>query len=371
VSLSAAIRLAGLFVGLWLGILFLVFEQAHGNLTPPLQLLVPLGGAILGLLGAPYVTTVPYAKASHRIATTPVPDLLAGVVGLAVALAVTALAAVPLLALSWTPARIAILPMALVLGYMGWTTGVSRGHELLALLMGAFRPGDARHMAHRSDDPLLVDTSAIIDGRVADVVRSGFLATTLMVPRFVLLELQAIADSGDPVRRARGRRGLDVLDALRESQASVEVLDADFPEIAEVDTKLMLLARQIDARILTTDYNLAKVAEVDGLRVLNLNDLANALKPSVLPGEDLEVYVLKEGKEQGQGVGYLEDGTMVVVEGGGRLIGQSVPATVATVLQTAAGRLIFARPRPGPAGGQTRPDPTPQPAETSRRVAQV
>jgi uncharacterized protein YacL len=227
---------------------------------------------------------------------------------------------------------------------MGWNTGMSKRHELASLLVGAFRPGDARRVAARSDHPLILDTSVIIDGRVAEVVRSGFVNATLMVPRFVLLELQAIADSSDPVRRARGRRGLDVLNTLQhEADAQIEVVDADFPEITEVDTKLMRLARQTHGRILTNDYNLAKVAEVEGLSVLNLNDLARALKPSVLPGEELEVQVLKEGREAGQGVGYLEDGTMVVVEQGRSAIGQEVSITVTSVLQTPAGRMIFGK----------------------------
>jgi uncharacterized protein YacL len=368
VSINAAIRLAGFFVGLLLAYEFIAFEQAHGNPAPLLQILAPLGGAILGGLGAPYVTILPYASISRRLASTPMRDLAAGVVGLAVALAIAAIAAVPVLALSWTPGRIAILPITVVLAYMGWNTGLSKRHELAALVWGVVHPGSS-HVEPRADHPLLLDTSVIIDGRILEVVHSGFIDTPLLVPRFVLLELQAIADSSDPVRRARGRRGLDVLDSLqREGVVKVDVLKADFPEIAEVDTKLMRLAHQADARILTNDYNLMKVAALEGLRVLNLNDLARALKPSVMPGEELEVLVLKEGREAGQGVGYLEDGTMVVVEGGRRLIGQTVRTNVATVLQTAAGRLIFTQPQlesPSPAAGAV-----PAPGARGRRPAE-
>jgi uncharacterized protein YacL len=190
----------------------------------------------------------------------------------------------------------------------------------------------------------LLDTSAIIDGRVADVVTTGFLEGPLLVPGFVLRELQRLADAADPLRRNRGKRGFEILKRLQDLRR-VEVVETDVAATADVDTKLVELARQCGARVVTTDYNLNRVAELSGVSVLNVNDLANALKPVVLPGESLRVQLLREGKEPGQGVGFLEDGTMVVVEQGRRLLGREVAVVVTSALQTSAGRMVFARPR--------------------------
>jgi uncharacterized protein YacL len=198
--------------------------------------------------------------------------------------------------------------------------------------------------AHAAGGTKLLDTSAIIDGRIADVVTTGFLEGPLLVPRFVLRELQRLADAADPLRRNRGKRGFEILKRLSDLR-SVQIVDADVAAAADVDTSLVELARRRGARVVTTDYNLNRVAELSGVSVLNVNDLANALKPVVLPGESLRVQVLREGKEPGQGVGFLEDGTMVVVEQGRRLLGQEVPVVVTSALQTSAGRMVFARPR--------------------------
>jgi uncharacterized protein YacL len=186
----------------------------------------------------------------------------------------------------------------------------------------------------------------IVDGRIADVVEAGFLEGTLIVPQFVVRELQRLADAGEPLRRARGRRGFDVLDRLRRSASvRMELVDTDFPHVAEVDAKLVVLARELGARLLTNDAALGRVAALGGMAVGNLNELAAALRPVALPGEAMSVQLVREGKEPGQGVGYLEDGTMVVVEGGKRFIGQALEVVVTSVLQTSAGRMIFARPR--------------------------
>jgi uncharacterized protein YacL len=190
----------------------------------------------------------------------------------------------------------------------------------------------------------VLDTSVIIDGRIADVAQAGFLEGTLLIPQYVLRELQQIADSADPLKRNRGRRGLDVLQRLQRTPGiRTELHDLDFPHIREVDRRLIETALAVGGVIVTNDYNLNKVAELNGVRVLNVNELAGALRPVVLPGEMLHVQVLREGKEVGQGVAYLDDGTMVVVEHGRRHIGQTVGVTVNTVLQTAAGRMIFTR----------------------------
>lgn len=194
--------------------------------------------------------------------------------------------------------------------------------------------------------PKVVDTSAIVDGRIVEIVESGFLEGVLMVPRFVLRELQAIADSVDPLKRTRGRRGFDVLTRLQEL-STFEISERDFSDMApgNVDARLVRLAQEIGAKLVTNDYNLNRVAHVEGVSVLNVNELANAVKPVVLPGEELHVAVIREGKEMHQGIGYLEDGTMIVVEQGRRLIGEETDVVVTSVLQTVAGRMIFARPK--------------------------
>jgi len=209
------------------------------------------------------------------------------------------------------------------------------------------RPVPEAEQARSAGDPhIVVDTSAIIDGRIAEIVESGFIYGTLVVPRFVLDELQHIADSSDTLRRNRGRRGLEILSRMqKDARTPVEIAEDRFPEIAEVDAKLVALARQRSRAILTNDFNLNRVAELQGIRVMNINSLANAVKPALLPGEDLRVRVIQEGKEAGQGVGFLDDGTMIVVEGGARYIDRDLDVAVTRVLQTVAGRMIFAQPR--------------------------
>jgi uncharacterized protein YacL len=192
---------------------------------------------------------------------------------------------------------------------------------------------------------ILLDTSVIIDGRVSDIAKTGFLSGALLIPRFVLNELQYIADSADGLRRARGRRGMEVLSELQKvSTVTVRISDIDVEGVREVDDKLVILARQMKCPILTNDYNLNRVAELQGVMILNINELANAVKSVVLPGETMGIQVIQEGKEMNQGVGYMDDGTMVVIESGNKYIGQTKAVTVTKVLQTAAGRMIFARP---------------------------
>jgi uncharacterized protein YacL len=185
----------------------------------------------------------------------------------------------------------------------------------------------------------------IIDGRIAEVCETGFLEGVFYIPRFVLQELQRIADSSDPLKRNRGRRGLDILNRMQRSKITLEILEVDAPETREVDEKLLIIGKARGARIITNDFNLNKVAEIHGVPVLNINDLANALKPAVLPGELLTIRVIKEGKEAGQGIGYLDDGTMVVVDNGKVYMGQKIEVVVTSALQTAAGRMIFAKKR--------------------------
>jgi uncharacterized protein YacL len=232
-----------------------------------------------------------------------------------------------------------VVTLVLVFGYMGIALGLTRASNWESLVKAVHK----RQIQPSS--PRIVDTSVIIDGRIADICDSGFLDGTLVIPRFILRELQNIADSPDVLRRAKGRRGLDILRNMQDKtdKVTVMVVEDDFPELREVDAKLLKLARLYHAKIITNDYNLNKVAQIEGVAVLNINDLANALKPAVLPDEHMEVKIIKEGKEAFQGVGYLDDGTMVVVDGGRDHVGRSVSVIVTSVLQTAAGRMIFGK----------------------------
>lgn len=230
----------------------------------------------------------------------------------------------------------------MLMSYIGLVVGANKGDLLnfsggLAELFAGDRAAGKRNLK-------ILDTSAIIDGRIADVVDTGFLDGTLLVPEFVLRELQMVADSSDSSRRQRGRRGMDILQKMQANPSlTVQIIEDDFPQIREVDLKLIELARKIIAPIVTNDFNLSKVAQLHQVRVLNLNDLANSLKPLVLPGEKMNIVVLKEGKEYNQGVGYLDDGTMVVVDHARRMIGRAVEITVTSVLQTASGKMIFGK----------------------------
>lgn len=224
--------------------------------------------------------------------------------------------------------------------YLGYTVGLAWGKEL----------GDLPvfHQKARGDHPKrkILDTSVIIDGRIPDICDAGFIEGVLVAPQFILNELQHIADSSDSLKRTRGRRGLDILNRLQKSpQVLFEIVDKDFPKIKEVDSKLIALAKEMDADVLTNDFNLNKVAQIQGVNVLNINQLANAVKPIVLPGESLSVTIAKQGKEKGQGVAYLEDGTMVVVEQGEYLLNKTIEVSVTSILQTPAGRMIFAAPK--------------------------
>jgi len=233
-----------------------------------------------------------------------------------------------------------IVTLVLLFGYMGIYLGLTRASNWESLMRAVHK-----RQFQSGGNPKIVDTSVIIDGRIADICDTGFIDGTLIIPRFVLGELQNIADSPDVLRRAKGRRGLDILKSMQEKvdRVHVSVVEDDFPNIREVDAKLLKLAAQCNAKIITNDYNLNKVAQIEGVSVLNINDLANALKPAVLPDEHMEVRIIKEGKEAFQGVGYLDDGTMVVVDGGKDHVGKSVSVVVTSVLQTAAGRMIFGK----------------------------
>lgn len=232
-----------------------------------------------------------------------------------------------------------ISTLVLVFGFIGISLGLTRASNWETLVTAVKK----RQIEYGS--PKIVDTSVIIDGRIVDIVGTGFLEGTLIVPRFVLTELQHIADSADVLRRNKGRRGLDIMRDLQaeSGKITVEIVDDDPENVREVDGKILALAREYNAKIITTDFNLNKVAQIEGVEVLNINDLANAMKPAMLPDESLSVKIVKEGKESEQGVGYLDDGTMIVVDGGLSFVGKRVDVVVTSVLQTAAGRMIFTK----------------------------
>lgn len=225
-----------------------------------------------------------------------------------------------------------------VMAYVGLVMGITKGDMLNLSFGGLFLDRASRKPAK------LLDTSIIIDGRISDIVETGFLEGQLLIPHFVLRELQLVADSADSIKRNRGRRGLDILQKLQKNpNVDVEFIEQDYPEIKEVDLKLLQVAKDRNAKIVTNDFNLNKVAQLHGVEVLNVNELANAMKPVVLPGETMRVFILKEGKEYNQGVAYLDDGTMVVVDNARRMIGRTIDMLVTSVLQTTAGKMIFGK----------------------------
>jgi uncharacterized protein YacL len=305
-------------------------------------------GAVFGFALAPWLVIAPARAARNALRQVPITDLVGATIGLAIGLLLAALLAFPVSRLPAPFGNLVPLILAVFFGYLGAAVFVARQNDIVHLLqrnknLPAPLPGQSAGAVQRPT--LLLDTSVIIDGRIADVAKSGFLLGTLAVPRFVLNELQYIADSADSLRRNRGRRGLEVLDKLQNTpEVEITFIDQDPSDATQVDDKLISLARQTGAIVVTNDYNLNRVARLQGVQILNINELANAVKSVFLPGEEIPLRIIQEGKESGQGVGYLEDGTMVVVENGRRFINQEVLVQVTKVLQTNAGRLIFAVP---------------------------
>ena len=302
-----------------------------------LRMLVGAGaGAVLVLLEA----------AIHRVGRVSVRGFSAAVFGLLFGLIMAKLVADAIALVPFDVGTAAIIRVALTWAfcYLGMAMAL-RGRDEFSVIIPYVRL--SRH--DRGEETYLVDTSAIIDGRISDLCKTRFVEGRLVVPRFVLRELQAVADSSDPIKRSRGLRGLEVLNQLRQlNTIDVRVHEEDLPGIAETDAKLVRLGQMLGMRIITNDYNLNKVAEFQSVGVLNVNELAQSLRPVVLPGETLEVKPIKEGKEHHQAVAYLDDGTMVVVENGRALIGQPIRGLVTSVLQTAAGRMVFVRPDNAP-----------------------
>ncbi|MFZ5816983.1 MAG: PIN/TRAM domain-containing protein [Bacillota bacterium] len=320
----------------------------HWAITLLILTLGSLIGAVVGFLLFPFVTWL-----EARLARTALIDIVLGSVGLISGLLIAALLGMIFGDVPLFGGLISILS-AVIFGYLGITVTTRKREEVGESLGSVFNRSARKEQAAATasvaefsgmNGPKILDTSVIIDGRIADIVKAGFLEGPLVVPAFVLEELRHIADSSDVLKRNRGRRGLDILNRIqKELGADVRIYEnpVDAPE---VDSKLLKLARTLKGKVVTNDFNLNKVAELQGVTVLNINELANAVKPVVLPGEEMTVLVVKDGKEPGQGVGYLDDGTMIVVDGGKRYLGDTIGVLVTSVLQTAAGRMIFAKPK--------------------------
>jgi uncharacterized protein YacL len=335
------LHLAGVIVGLaggfLLGDALLNLSAVHhaGYQEIALLVLTTVEGGLFTYLAIPYLVRW-WRALDHLLKTTPLANLVTGVLGMIVGLVLAVLVSNFVREFPYGGAVSAAL--AALLAFLGATVGLHRRGEILALAGVSEEEGGGQRRLRK----VLLDTSVVIDGRILDVAATGFLDVPLVVTRSVLRELQAVADSADSMRRARGRRGLDVLTRLQESHAALlEVFDDDQAAQAEIDARLVELATAHGWAIMTNDFNLNRVAGLAGVQVLNLNDLASAMRPIAIPGEELTVTVVREGKEAGQGVGYLDDGTMVVVENGRRLLGQTVTTTVLSVLQTSAGRMVF------------------------------
>jgi uncharacterized protein YacL len=346
--MTKIIQLVGALLGTLLGFALglLILDRTNGliqNANRPAFLMAMVAATLLfGYLAIPYVTVRPARWAVDRLAQAGAGEFALGVTAIVVGLLIGVLAGLPLISFGGWPGTI-LPPIVAVVSALLLLSATIYKRDVLLPAVGGILPGGRRRGGFSQ---IVIDTSAVIDGRIVDVGRTGFILGTLMVPRFVLDELQRIADSPDAIRRNRGRRGLEMLTALQKDSISpVEVSEETYPEIGEVDAKLVAFARDHGAAILTNDFNLNRVAELQGIRVLNINELANAVKAIVHPGEEMNVKIIQEGKEPGQGVGYLDDGTMIVVEGGSRSMNHELGVSVTRVLQTVAGRMIFAQPR--------------------------
>ncbi len=323
----------------------------------PVEFFAVIGGllgALVGLVLTPFLTTRPVRGIRRVLAQVSIETFFASLAGMLTGLILATLLATPLSMLPGLFGQYSPILVALIFTYLGVVVFAMRHQDILSLFRSVVVPSRSEPAEFAKggslsefamDRVILLDTSVIIDGRIADIANTGFLPGIMLIPRFVLNELQYIADSTDSLRRQRGRRGLDVLAAMQKDQkARVRITDMDVEGTHAVDDKLIVLARRLRCPILTNDYNLNKVADLQGVLILNVNELANAVKAVLLPGESLSVEIIQEGKEHSQGVGFLDDGTMIVVENGAHYLGKRVYAVVTKVLQTAAGRMIFARP---------------------------
>jgi len=301
------------------------------------------GSALYGLVGSALGLVLGYLviKVEEKLKEIPLKIIIGTLVGITVGLFIANLFISKLLLTQAKDVHITLpiyILLYFVMGYLGFRIGEKKSHTLDLSKLPIFGKTE------ESEGNKILDTSAIIDGRIADICETGFIEGAFIIPQFVLYEIQHIADLQDPVRKTRGRRGLDILHRLqKQNRVKVKIVDVDFPRLKDVDSKLIALAKSLQGKIVTNDYNLNKVAELQGISVLNMNELATALKPAILPAEQFSVKIVKEGKEYGQGIGYLDDGTMVVVDEARKLIGKTADVVVTSLLQTTSGRMIFAK----------------------------
>lgn len=360
---GALMQLASPLLTVLIGTEVLKIDMGLFSITLANLLFILLGAVIGGLVGlflSPYFVkrlTQFSLWVEGQLNKMPIYDVIAGAAGLAIGLIIanllgTAFSQIPIIG-NYIP-----VVFSIVLGYLGVHITIKKRKELIGIFdfiphfLKEYKNREVKTAVAENEKVAigpgykLLDTSVIIDGRIADICKSGFVEGTLLIPVFVLEELQHIADSSDLLKRTRGRRGLDILQRIRtECSMIVEIDNRDFDDISEVDSKLVRLGQLVGAKIITNDYNLNKVSELRGVPVLNINELSNAVKPVVIPGENMKVTVVKDGKEQGQGVAYLDDGTMIVVEGGKHHMNATIDVEVTSALQTAAGRMIFAKPK--------------------------
>ena len=346
VNLSVIFRVVGAiffgYVGLRMGAL--LAEGDSGSTAVIFWAAPPVLSTIFGVIAGPLLFLGPLRRFQQWTTQIEPIQMVLGTCGLVAGLLVAALLTPALVTLPGVGGVLAPFVVSAILGALGVAALINR-EEQFADFLSRYLPLAGRRTG-RVPHQIILDTSAVIDGRMADIVQTGFIMATLVVPRFVLDELRYVADSPDALRRNRGRRGLDILGRLqKEAPVPMEVSEIDFEDTRDVDSKLIRLAKSMDCSIMTNDFNLNRVAELEGVHVLNVNHLANAVKVVVLPGEEMAVRIIQEGTESGQGVGFLDDGTMVVVEGGRRYLNEQLDVIVTRVLQTVAGRMIFAAPK--------------------------
>jgi uncharacterized protein YacL len=348
-SIEFVFRMIGMVVfgvwGVWFGA---TVSQLSGEPPEFRATIFGLVGVLIGLILTPYLTTRPVRTIRKQLTQVSARTLFTGILGLVISLLISGLLSFPLSLLPEPFSQVLPIIFAIFFAYLGISIFVSRQTDVFQV-WSSLSSKNVDPIGRKGGDvtrTILLDTSVIIDGRVADIARTGFLPWELLIPRFVLNELQYIADSGDNLRRQRGRRGLEILSQLqKDTTIPVRISDIDVEGANSVDDKLIILARQMRSPVLTNDYNLNRVAELQGVSILNINELANAVRAVYLPGEDLMIRVIQEGREPGQGIGYLDDGTMVVVQDGNEYIGVELDTVVTKVLQTAAGRMIFSKPK--------------------------
>jgi len=357
-SFEFILRLIGMVIFAYFGIELARYFEIPASGSPDayrLTIVVVLSFSAIGLLLTPWITIKPFNHVRNKIRQMPVSQLTSAVIGMIIGLAISALLTPALSALPQPFSQILPLTGTVLFAYLGVWVMAIRHQDIYALFELPLLAFSKRLPKLATPTPqkglstapivqaILVDSSVIIDGRIADIAKTGFIMGTLLVPRFILNEIQHVSDSSDQSRRKRGRHGLEVLSRLQEdADVDLRIIDKDVPDTREADSKLVTLASQLDCPIMTTDYNLNKVAKLQGISVLNINELANSVKSVYLPGEGMNLRIIQDGTEPGQGVGFLKDGTMVVVQGGARHMNRTVDVNVTKVLQTSAGRMIFA-----------------------------